>query len=155
MTCNDHLLRAAAGPVDEVEDAVDAPVGAAAGALLGLGLQEGDGPELKLEGVLLPEGAGAARVHGFAEDLVVSAGEEVEGGLEAGLHEGDGEVGNVNAQPAALELFGGGHGGAAAAEGVQDHVAGVGGGEDDAFQEGPGASGWGSRGVPWHGNLWG
>jgi len=36
-------------------------------------------------------------------------------------------------------------GGAAAAERIEHHVAGVGGGGEDAFQEGDKASGWNAR----------
>ena len=108
---------------------------------LGLGFEQGDGPELELVGVLLPEGAGAALVLGLADHVVVLYGVEVEGGLEAVLHQGDGEVGNVDAEPVASELLGRGHRGAAAAEGVEDHIALVGGCGDYALQQGLGLLG--------------
>jgi hypothetical protein len=44
-------------------------------------------------------------------------------------------VGDVDADPAALQLLGGGDGRAAAAERVEDDVAGVAAGGDDAFQK--------------------
>ena len=74
-------------------------------------------------------------VGGLADDLV--GGQFVaEGVLQAVLDEVDGQVGDVDADPAALQAFGHGHRGAAAAEGVQDHVAFVAAGPDDALQQG-------------------
>ena len=95
-------------------------------------------PELELVGVLLPEGAGAALVLGFADYVVVRDGVQVEGGLEAVLHQGDGQVGNVDAEPVASQLLRRRHRRAAAAEGVEHHVALVGGCGDDALQQGLG-----------------
>ena len=45
-------------------------------------------------------------------------------------------MGDVYADPGAAQLLRGGDGGAAAAEGVQHHVAGVAAGLDDALQQG-------------------
>jgi hypothetical protein len=45
-------------------------------------------------------------------------------------------VGDVDADPLAPELLRGDHGGAAAAEGVEHHVAGVGGRLDDTLKQG-------------------
>ena len=131
------FLCRAARAVDEVDYAVDTPVCAPAPVLLtGHRLQEGHGPVLELVAVLLGQGAGAADVRGLADDLVVCAGVEVEGGPEPALHQGDGKVGDVDAHPAALQVLGGRHGGAAAAEWVEHHVALVGGRLYDALQEG-------------------
>ena len=54
----------------------------------------------------------------------------------------DGEAAQVAGDPAAAQLFGDGRGGAAAAEAVEDEVALVRGGIDDAFEEGFGFLGW-------------
>jgi hypothetical protein len=51
-------------------------------------------------------------------------------------------VGDVDADPAAIEALGDLDGGAAAAERVEDYVALVGTGFDDAFEEGFGLLGW-------------
>ena len=107
--------------------------------------------KLELEGVLLKKGAGAADVAGFADHLVVAAGVEVEHILEAGLHQRDGQVGDVYAEPLAVELLGGSHGGATAAEGVENHVALVGRGLDDAFEEGLGFLGGVAEAFAWLG----
>ena len=64
-----------------------------------------------------------------------------EGVGEALLDEADGEVGDVDADPAAVEALRDLDGGAAAAEGVEDEVAFVGTGFDDAFEEGFGLLG--------------
>nr|WP_245639406.1 hypothetical protein [Rubellimicrobium mesophilum] len=50
-------------------------------------------------------------------------------------------MGDVDADPAAAELLRRVDGGAAAAEGLEHEVAGVGGGGDDAFEEGDGLLG--------------
>ena len=47
-------------------------------------------------------------------------------------------MGDVDADPAAAQLLGGGDGRAAAAERVEHHVAGVAAGLDDALQQGEG-----------------
>jgi len=57
------------------------------------------------------------------------------------LDEGHGQVGDVDADPVALELLGGDDGGARAAEGVEDQVALVAGCRDDAPEEGEGLLG--------------
>ena len=61
--------------------------------------------------------------------------------MEPLLHQVDGEVGDVNADPAAVQALGHGHGGAAAAEGVEHQVALVAAGVDDALQQGLGLLG--------------
>ena len=50
----------------------------------------------------------------------------------------DGDMGNVDADPPPVEFFGGMDGGAAAAKRVEHQVAGVGGGGNDALQQGDG-----------------
>ena len=105
MTWMNHLLRRPARAVHEVNYPVNAPVGAAPLLGLGLGLQQGDGPELELIGVLLPQGAGAAHVPGFAHHRVVGARVQVEGRLEAAFHQGHRQVSNVNTQPLPVSVF--------------------------------------------------
>ena len=97
--------------------------------------------------LLLGEVAGAGEVLRLADDAVVVAGAQAVAVLQAVLHEGDAEVGDVDAEPAAAEAVGGVDGGAAAAEGVEHDVAGVAAGADDAFEEGDLVFGSGNRGV--------
>ena len=61
-----------------------------------------------------------------------------EGVAQALLDQADGEVGDVDADPMPPEFLRRMDGGAAAAERVEHHVAGVGGGVDDAFEQGEG-----------------
>ncbi len=61
--------------------------------------------------------------------------------MQALLDEGDGEMRNVDADPAAVQALGHVQGGAAAAEGVQHQVAFVAAGSDDALQQGFGLLG--------------
>lgn len=130
------------GVVNEGDDAVDAAVGAffalSGGwfAANGLGFDEGERPPLELVAVILGKLAGGCEVEGFADDIVILAGFEVEHVFEAGFVHGNGEMGDVNADPAAVEFLSGGDGSAAAGEGVEYDITGVGGGEDDTLQQG-------------------
>ena len=104
-------------------------------------------PELELVAVLLRQGTGAARVRRLAHDLVVPSRHDVEGRLEPVLHQRDGQVRDVDAGPPALQLLSRRHRRAAPAERVQHHVPLVRRCLDDALQQGPAASGWGSLGA--------
>ena len=76
---------------------------------------------------------------GLPDDLELGVLPEHVG--QALAHQADGQVGDVDPDPLAAQLLGGGNGSPAAAEGVEHHVAGVGAGLDDAFQEGEGLLG--------------
>ena len=78
----------------------------------------------------------AGVVGGFADHVVGGFDLGAEGVGEALLDEADGEVGDVDADPAAVEALRDLDGGAAAAEGIENDVAFVGTGFDDAFEEG-------------------
>jgi hypothetical protein len=69
----------------------------------------------------------------LANDGVGVANLVAEGVAESLLDEADGEMGDVDADPAAVEALRDLNGGAAAAEGIEDEVAFVGTGADDAF----------------------
>jgi len=122
LDLEDDLLGLGARLVVEV----DAPVNAAVGALLLVrraGADQAEGPELELVGVLGGEGARPRPVHRLADGLVGGGDLGAELVAQALLDQGDGQVGDVNADPAAAQLLRRGDGGAAAAEGVQHHVA--------------------------------
>ncbi len=119
----------------EGDDAVNAFVGAFLLAGDGLGAEPVERPPLELPLVTASELLGAGEVNGLAEDLDAEAGEGV---LHAAADETDGEVGDIDADPPAAELMGGMDSRAAAAEGVEDDVAGVGGRADDTLEEGEG-----------------
>ena len=55
--------------------------------------------KLELVAILLRQGAGASDVDGLADDPIVPSRVEIEGGLEAVLHEGHSQVGDVDADP--------------------------------------------------------
>ena len=131
----DDLLRSPPRPVNEVDQAVDSPVSAALLLRLRLGFQQRHCPELELVGVLLPQGAGAALVLRLADNVVVPARLQLEGRFQAALHQRHGQVGDVYPDPLAAQLLRHRHRRAAPAEGVQHHVAFVGRGLDDAFQQ--------------------
>ena len=124
-----------AGGVGEIESAVDALVSAFF-LFEGAGVDEAEGPVLELVFVGGGEGASGFEVAGFADDGVGFGDVGAEGVGEADLDEVDGEVCDVDADPAAVEFLGGGDGGAAAAEGVHDNIARVRGRFDDAFEKG-------------------
>jgi hypothetical protein len=67
-----------------------------------------------------------------AVDVVRDARKRV---LEAPLDQCNGKMRDVDADPLPAEFFRGMNGGAAAAKGIEDDVAGVGGGGDDAFEQ--------------------
>ena len=75
-------------------------------------------------------------VGGFADDLVGLANVGAVGVVEAGFDEADGEMGDVDANPAAVEFLRDLNGGAAAAEGVEDYVAFGRGDSEDALEQG-------------------
>ena len=140
LDLDDDALGLAAVVVEEVDVAIDAGVGATAAVVGGTGVHEAQGPPLELIAVLLGEGGGAAGVGGLADDLVGAEG-VAEAVVKAVADQGDGQVGDVDTDPAAVEALGGDGGGAAAAEGVEDDVALVAAGVDDALQQGLGLLG--------------
>jgi hypothetical protein len=71
----------------------------------------------------------------FADDRVSVANLAAEAVAEALLDKADGEMGDVDADPAPAQALRDLDGGAAAAEGVEDDVAFVGAGANDAFEE--------------------
>ena len=75
-------------------------------------------------------------------DLVRSLDGLAELVVQTLLDEADGEVGDVDADPAAIEALRGGDGSAATAEGIENYVAFVGAGLDDAFEQGFGLLRW-------------
>ena len=102
------------------------------------GADQGERPPLELVAVVVGELAGRGQVFWLADHGVIGAGVDVEGVFQAVFLQGDRQVGDVDADPAPPELLGGGDGGAAAAEGIQHPVAGVGGGLHDALEQGEG-----------------
>ncbi len=101
----DDLAGVAGVVVVEVEAAVDAAIGTLLDAFGGAGSAEAERPVLELVFVLFGELGGSGYVGGFANDLVGFADVVAEGIVEAGLDEADGEVGDVDADPAAVEFL--------------------------------------------------
>jgi len=102
----------------EVEASVDAAVGSFFDAFGGAGSAKAERPVLELPFVFFGELGGSGYVGGFADDLVGFADVVAEGVGEAGLDEADGEVSDVDPDPAAVEFLCDLNGGAAAAEGT-------------------------------------
>ena len=108
---------------------IGASVDAAVCALLllgGTGSNLAKRPPLKLIFVLFGELGGFFVVGGLANDFVGLANLRTEGVGEAFLDEADGEVGDVDADPAAVEALGYLNCGSTAAEGIKDYVAFIG-----------------------------
>ena len=80
----------------------------------------------------LCERAGAIGVLGHAMNLELRLREGID---QAAADERNGEMGDVDADPTAVQLLPGVNGRAAAAEGIEHHIAFVRGGRDDAFEE--------------------
>ena len=117
--------------------AADFAVDAVIGAFLlfdGAGAHQAQRPPLELIFVLVGQDGGFVGGDGLADgddfDFVAV------GVAETVFDERGGELGDVYAEPSAAEFFGGVNGGAAAAEGIEDEIAGVAAGGDDAFEEG-------------------
>ncbi len=94
----------------------------------GTGSAKAECPVLELVFVLFGELRGSGYVGGFANNLVGFADVVAEGIVEAGFDESDGQVSDVNTDPAAVELLCDLYGSSAAAEGIEDYVSFVGGG---------------------------
>ena len=136
---DDNALGATAVVVEEIDIAVNAPVSAA--TTLSANRQsvyQAQSPELELIAAIVfalsrqcPRAGQVFRV----ADYFVGAQVVAKPRLQTVAHQADGEVGDVNPDPAAVEAFG--HYGrcAAAAERVQDEVAFVAAGADDAVQQ--------------------
>ena len=139
LDLDDDALGLVGVVIEEVDVAVDAGVGALLASGGGAGVDETERPVLELVAAVvvavLGQGAGAGDIFRQADDVVL--GEfGAEGVVEAVFHQGDGDVGDVDADPASLEALGDGNSGAAAAEGVEDDIALVAAGVDDAFEQG-------------------
>ena len=101
----DDLARVSGVVVVEVEAAVDAAVGSFFDAFGGTGSAEAERPVLELVFVLFGELGGSGYVGGFADDLVGLADFGAVGVVEASLNQADGEVSEVDADPAAVEFL--------------------------------------------------
>ena len=127
----------------EAEDGLGAPldvddgaaIEAAIAGLLEVGLgagDEADGPALEFIGGGSGEALGLGEIVGDAADLGVDAATVA----EAAGHEVDGEGFDIDAEPAAVEVLCRLDGRAATTEGVEDEIAFVTAGFDDALEEG-------------------
>ena len=76
--------------------------------------------------ILLPQGAGASRIHRLADHSVVLAGFQRVGCLQPVLHQGHGQVRNVDADPPPPQRLRRSYSRAAAAEGVEHYITLVG-----------------------------
>jgi hypothetical protein len=97
-----------------------------------LGFDHRERPEFKL--VLVPRGEIERGLQVLRTAHHVK-GEAQEGIFHPLFNEADGGVGDINPDPLPPQLLRGVHGSAAAAEGTEHHIALVGGGGDDAFEQ--------------------
>ena len=131
---HDDALGLAAAVVEEVNIAVNAGIGAFLFVLCWAGVYQAKRPPFELVAVVLRQRGRARQVFGVAEDGV-GAQLLTERVAQAVADECDGDMGDVDADPVTVEPFGRGDGRAAAAEGVEDDVALVAAGVDDAFEQ--------------------
>jgi hypothetical protein len=89
-----------------------------------------------LIGVILRESLSARQINRFADHLIRFAYGFAECVVKPLLDESDGKMRDVDADPSAVEALGNLHGGAAAAEGIENNVTLVGAGFDDAIKQG-------------------
>ena len=109
-----------------------AAIQSAIAALFEIGLRAGDEaqrPALKIVG-----GGGEGAGIGEGLRVAVDGGGDAAMLFEAFFHQADGQRFDIDADPAPAEVLRGGDGRAAATEGIEDEVARVGGGLDDAFE---------------------
>ncbi len=88
----------------EVEASVDAAIRAFL-LLGGAGTDEAEGPPLELVFVFFGEAGGTGEVSGLADNIVGLLDLGAEGVGEALLYETDGEMGDVDADPATVEVL--------------------------------------------------
>jgi hypothetical protein len=150
-----HHLLGVALVILEVEDAVDARI-------LALFLLKGSGardetnrPFLELVAVLLCQRTRLGNRGRLADDPVIDTLFEVEHIAEAVLDECNRQMGDVDTDPAAVELLRRHNRRATATERVQHRVAFTAGGLDDTLQQREGFFGLGSQDALWHGRIWG
>ena len=129
----DHGLLVVAAIGLEPDVTIDPAIGALAPALVGLGVDEGEGPELEFVFVVRGQLPRRRQIARYAID--------VECGLRKGVaqavaDEADGQMGHVDSEPAAIEFIRRMNGGAAATKGIKHHIALIGGGLEDALQQG-------------------
>lgn len=130
----DDLFGVAGAVVVEEKPSIDASVR----ALLHLGgacSAETERPILKLVLILFGKLRGSGDVGGFADDLVGFADFETKRIVEARLDEANGEVGDIDADPAAVKLLRNLNCGATATERIEDNIAFVGRCAENAFEE--------------------
>src|SRR5487761_76915 len=132
----DDLLGVPRRPaVVEVQAAVDPLVAALLGAVRHPSAHEAERPCLELERVCFGQFSGARKVSGLTDDLIRADNGGAVRIYETMLDEADGEIRDVDADPAAAKLLRRGHRGAATAEGVEDDITNVGSGAEDPLKE--------------------
>lgn len=136
------------GAVEEGNQAIHAMIfalfaGSGAGfPAVGTGADQRERPPLELVAVVAGEVAGGGQIDRLTDDKIIAARFELEGITQAVFLQIDRQVGDIDADPAAVELLTGSDGCPAAAEGVKTKVAGVAAGQDDTLQQGEGLLGW-------------
>jgi hypothetical protein len=134
LDAEDDLLRLRPGFVVKVEAAVDALVGALL-LLRRAGAHEPQRPPLELPGVGGRQSLRVGHRDRLALILVVLAGDEAERILEPRLDQRDRQMRDIDADPATAERLRRDRRRAATAERVEDDVALVGRGADDALEQ--------------------
>lgn len=134
----DNLFGFATSCFMEVESAVDASICTFLYFTDAASTAETQRPILKLVFVLFRELYRSFKVCRFSDHLICFANFSTEGCIEAILDKANGEMGNVDADPAAVELLSDLNGSAAAAEWVENYVAFVRGGAENAFERASG-----------------
>ena len=105
--------------INEVNYAINASVSSLPFLAHWLGPDEAQRPPLELVAVLLGQGTGGGKILRLTDDLKPDTGEGI---LKALTHHCNGEVSDVNSNPAPPQLLGSDDGGAAAAEGIEDYI---------------------------------
>ena len=112
--------------------AVHAAVAALLAAFVRLGVDHRERPFLELVFVLQSKCARSVEAFWDAGDVKLDSGKRV---FQTPLDKMNSEMRNVDADPATVQFLRGMDGGAAAAKGIENEIAFVGGGGDDAFEQ--------------------
>src|SRR5580704_3482285 len=115
-----------------IKKTVHAAVAAFLATFVRLGIDHRERPFLKLVFVLQSKRVRPAEIFWDAGDVELESGKGV---FQTPLNQVNGEMSDIDADPATVQLLRGVDGGAAAAERIENQIAFVGGGGNDAFKQ--------------------
>ncbi len=129
---NDPIQIPIPGAGPHPPNAINAAIRTLLLAALRHSIQQGYGPPLELMLVPRRQIPRGRQIPRRAQNI---KGDIREGILQATLHEGNGEMRDINPNPSPPQFFGSMNRSATPTKGIKHNIAGIGGGIDDAFQQ--------------------